>query len=272
MKRFIDTSIWTQNKWFRKLDPKYKLLWIYLFCNCDNVGVWEEDCEQASWVIGHNYTKEEIDEVFKDRIIWFSEKKLWIIDFCVFQYGELIEDNIKNKPHQSYISLLKKHNLWIDYTKTIDSLSYRLKDKDKEKDKDKDKEEDKEKDFIKTWRNDFPTYIEGLKAACRALMADIEWLKAQEKYHPGVDIKLSVEKAVMNFWATEAGWKHKKGKKSKDLDWKATLTNAINLNKVYKPKNAEEENKVYKGSFFKGGKRTCKTESIADLTPKLEQQ
>lgn len=136
-KRFIDTTIWTHNKWFRKLEPEMKLLWIYLFSNCDNVGVWEEDIELASFIIGVEYKEDNILE-FRDKLLRFNGKKYWIIDFCNFQYGELKEDNIKNKPHQSYISLLKKHSLWKDYKKTLESL--KEKDKDKEDDKDKDDE------------------------------------------------------------------------------------------------------------------------------------
>jgi hypothetical protein len=141
-KRFIDTTIWTQNKWFRKLKPKDKLLWFYLFSNCDNVGVWEEDFELASFIIGEEFTKEEVNKSFGDRIKWFCPKKIWIVDFCNFQYGFLYEENIKNKPHQSYIALLKKHSLWIEYVKTIQSH------KEKDTDKDKDIDKDKEKDFI----------------------------------------------------------------------------------------------------------------------------
>lgn len=141
-KRFIDTTIWTQNKWFRKLKLKDKLLWIYLICNCDNVGVWEEDFELASFIIGDEFTREEINKSFGNKIKWFCPKKLWVIDFCNFQYGTLIEENLTNKPHQSYINTLKKHSLWIEYTKTIQSH------KEKETDKDKDKDKDKEKDFI----------------------------------------------------------------------------------------------------------------------------
>jgi hypothetical protein len=137
-KRFIDTSLWTQNKWFRKLKPKHKLFWVYLICNCDTVGVWEEDFELASYIIGEEFSKSEIDEIFAEKIKWFCGKKLWIVDFCNFQYGPLIEENKNNKPHQSYINLLKKHSLWIEYEKSFK----RLKDKDKEKDM------DKEKDFI----------------------------------------------------------------------------------------------------------------------------
>lgn len=139
-KRFIDTTIWTQNKWFRKLSPKNKLLWFYLISNCDAVGVWEEDFELASFIIGDDFKKDEINKEFEGKLKWINAKKIWILDFCDFQYGKLIEENLTNKPHQSYINLLKKHSLWIDYTKTIKSL--------KEKDKDKDKDKDKEKENI----------------------------------------------------------------------------------------------------------------------------
>jgi hypothetical protein len=138
MKRFIETTIWTGNKWFRKLEPKFKLFWFYLISNCDSVGVWEEDLELVSFIIGFEFEHNEVLKIFENRIkVINNGKKWWIADFCKFQYGELSEDNVKNRPHQSYISLLKKHSLWIDYIKSIESL----KDKDKEIDKDKDKKE-----------------------------------------------------------------------------------------------------------------------------------
>jgi hypothetical protein len=138
-KRFIDTSIWTQNKWFRKLEPEIKLLWIYLFTNCDAVGVWEEDIELASFVIGYTYSIDSLSE-FDGKLKKMNDKKYWIIDFCDFQYGILNEENIKNKPHQSYIKILKNHGLWIDYEKTVNSL------KEKEEVKEEDEETEKKKE------------------------------------------------------------------------------------------------------------------------------
>ena len=146
MKRFIETTIWTQNKWFRKLSPRNKLFWIYLICNCDAVGVWEEDLELASFIMGEEITKDEINKSFDGKILWVDDKKVWIKDFCNFQYGPLNESNINNKPHQSYINLLKKHSLWIEYAKGIEYPMER--DKEKEKDKDKEKVKDKDKDFV----------------------------------------------------------------------------------------------------------------------------
>ena len=88
----------------------------------------------------------EVANSFGEKLHWFNAKKIWIVDFCNFQYGPLNEENLGNKPHQSYIALLKKHRLWIDYTKGMPTLSNRVKEKEKEKDKEKDKEKEKEKE------------------------------------------------------------------------------------------------------------------------------
>lgn len=132
-KRFIETTIWTQNQWFRKLPTPVKLFWFYVISNCDSVGVWEEDFELASFIIGNELCKEEVYAHLDGKIKIISSKKIWIKDFCSFQYGELKEEATANKPHQSYIALLKKHSLWIDYQYSID------RDKEKENDIEKEK-------------------------------------------------------------------------------------------------------------------------------------
>lgn len=89
------------------------------------------------------------------------------------------------------------------------------------------------KEDKKTWRNDFETYLSGIRIAYEKLANNKEWVIKQEKFHPKVDILLSLEKACSNYWATEAGWKKKKSSRSVNLDWEATLTNALDFNKVY---------------------------------------
>ena len=126
-KRFIDGAIWTQNQWFRKLKPETKLFWFYIITTCDSVGVWEEDFDLVSYIIGSSIVKDEVYRDLNGKIKILSAKKIWIKDFCGFQYGDLIEDNLTNKPHQSYIKLLKKHGLWEDYmcpmTELIDEFN-----------------------------------------------------------------------------------------------------------------------------------------------------
>lgn len=137
-KRFTSTEKWTKDKWFRKLTPNYKLLWLYIQDNCDCVGVWEEDIEFYCDFIDDSVNTEEALGIFCEQIkIICNGKKWWIIEFCNFQYGVLDEDKITNKPHQRYIQELKKHSLWIDYKKTINSLEEEEEEKDKEEDKEK---------------------------------------------------------------------------------------------------------------------------------------
>jgi hypothetical protein len=129
-KRFIDTTIWTQNQWFRQLHPSTKLFWFYLISHCDSVGVWEEDFELASYIIGVKLDKDVLYGALNGKIKILSDKKIWIKDFCHFQYGELIESNITNMPHQSYIKRLRQHSLWIDYLYSINRLKEEEEDKE----------------------------------------------------------------------------------------------------------------------------------------------
>ena len=121
-KRFIDGAIWTQNQWFRKLKPETKLFWFYIITTCDSVGVWEEDFDLVSYIIGSPIIKADVYRDLNGKIKVLSSKKIWIRDFCDFQYGDLIEDSLANKPHQSYIKLLKKHDLWEEYKNPMTEL------------------------------------------------------------------------------------------------------------------------------------------------------
>ena len=102
-------------------------------------------------------------------------------------------------------------------------------------------------DDTKTWRNDYATYLRLVEEAKNALLQDREMMAKQQSYYPGVNIPLSIEKACTNYWATEAGWKNKKGKRSKEINMKMTLVNAIKNNRVY------ETNKTESQSYDNGG-------------------
>lgn len=161
-KRFSDSDKWTKNKWFRKLSTKHKLFWIYLLDSCDNVGVWEEDVELASFLISEPIDKEEVLKVFNEQIkIINGGKKWWIRKFVDYQYGVLDINNTKNRPHQCFIKTLMRHRLWIDYKNNSDSPKEKKKEKDKEKDKEK--ELLKEKQFEEIW-NKYPSKLGKEKA------------------------------------------------------------------------------------------------------------
>ena len=95
------------------------------------------------------------------------------------------------------------------------------------------KQECKEGIRINTWRDSFDVYLTECKKGYELFMNDIELLKTQQRLNPGINVKLSIEKGFINFWGTEAGWKFKKGKKSKEINWQSTIINSISMNKVY---------------------------------------
>lgn len=103
----------------------------------------------------------------------------------------------------------------------------------------------------KTWRNDFETYLNLVRTAYQSICNDKDLLDKQQRYYPGVNIKLSIEKSCANYWATEAGWKKKKGSRSKEIDMKMTLINAININKVYDAKEQTETKRYDNGDFLR---------------------
>ena len=137
-KRFIDTKMWDK-AWFRKLNPKNKMIWIYILTRCDHAGIWDADWDLASFMIGEEIIYKELPKEIKDKMkhIPFHDQ-FYIPSFIEFQYGELRENS---KPHLSVLKRLKD--------KGLQSVSYTLKDKVKVKDKEKLKDkESREKEFF----------------------------------------------------------------------------------------------------------------------------
>lgn len=87
----------------------------------------------------------------------------------------------------------------------------------------------------KTWREDFEVYKTELRMAYKTLREDDAWISTQQRFNPGMNIALSLEKACVNYWATEAAWKHKRKQKIQTINWHQTLSNALSQpqNKVY---------------------------------------
>ena len=141
-KRFTETDIW-KKKWFRKLSPKMKCAWQFLTAQCNHAGVWEIDIDLMGIFIGDEIEEEELFNSFGDRIEKIGSDKLWLVDFCSFQYGELKENY---NPHKPAIKILEKYNLFSRVAQGLPKACPSLMEKDKEKEKDKDKEKDKEKE------------------------------------------------------------------------------------------------------------------------------
>ena len=142
-KRFTDTEIW-EKEWYMLLSPKHKCLVRFIYDRCDAVGVWAPNWIMATMFIGEKVGMEDLAQIDEGNQFEVLENgKVFIPDFCAFQYGEL---KPSCKPHVKYIRDLKKHKLFErvskGYSKGINTLE--------EKEKDKEKEKEKEKDFEKS--------------------------------------------------------------------------------------------------------------------------
>jgi len=139
-KRFTDTDKY-KKPFIRGLQGPYKLLWDYLYHDCNHAGIWIVNFEIAQIYLGKDMqvNKEDALKYFNSgmkRIIEFNGGDSWFIPcFIEFQYGEL---NEANRAHKSAIQILKASNLW-DIFKGLGSPLQGTKDKDKDKDMDKDK-------------------------------------------------------------------------------------------------------------------------------------
>jgi hypothetical protein len=99
-KRFTDTTIWKNQKWFKKLDPIHKLAWKYLTDVCDHAGIWKIDIGELTDDLGleefslqdfmdqcnTDYDKKTGKKISRKRILLVKEEFLWLTGFIKFQY------------------------------------------------------------------------------------------------------------------------------------------------------------------------------------------
>ncbi len=133
-KRFTDTNKY-KKPFIRGLQGAYKLLWDYLYHDCDHAGIWIVDFEIAQLYLGSDVPVNRSDALRffntgEERIIEFDKGKKWFIKpFIEFQYGIL---NRGNRVHNSILIELEKY----DFQKGLIRALQGLKDKEQDKDKD----------------------------------------------------------------------------------------------------------------------------------------
>lgn len=135
-KRFIDTDLF-RKPLVRSLGTPYKLLWIYLLCECDHAGVWDVELDVASMRLGSKLDPAKCIAALGSSIVQIDNGKKWYLpEFVTFQYGSL---NPANRVHASVLNTLSKYGIDPDgYEKEApykDLTSPLQGAKDKEKDK-----------------------------------------------------------------------------------------------------------------------------------------
>lgn len=129
-KRFADTNKY-KKPFMRGLPGPYKLLWDYLYLECDHAGVWHKDFEVAQLYIGKDMPVNEAQalKLFnegQERIRLNADGDKWLImGFADFQYGKL---NPMNRVHHAAILALTKFGVTPSQGATIAPVDM---DKDK---------------------------------------------------------------------------------------------------------------------------------------------
>lgn len=122
-KRFTSTEKWG-DPWYRKLSPKHKCFWDWLFTNCDIAGTIDPDFGLAQFQIGDEITEDDL-KPFEERIKRLPAGRIYLCKFLEFQYGTLTPTCRAHLPVMALIDRLS-----IPYQYCIDSLQ----DKEQEKD------------------------------------------------------------------------------------------------------------------------------------------
>lgn len=183
-KRFTDTDLW-QKEWFLRLPDLQRSLFLYIKDNCDCCGVYEANYMLLSFIFRKEITKEDILAIneTKTQIEFLNTNKFFLIDFCSFQYGEL---KPSCKPHLKVIETLKKHSLFErvckPFTKGINTLEEKEKEKEEEKDKEKEqlKEEEKKENQVKEKKENDKPINEEMRKRLEEMLR--EQNKRQEEY------------------------------------------------------------------------------------------
>ena len=263
--RFTNTEKWN-DAWFCELKPSAKLLFLYLCDQCDIAGFLELNIRKISFDLGIGKQEAESSLTgLSDKIAYSKDRKyIFVKNFLKHQKNLPLnpKTTIYNKIIAVFEGMLNCFDIQIindffPYPINTLSIPYqsgignsnsignkiggvgeRLPEGEEPPPNVEDIPSPTPPAVALGWRDSFEVYQSGLRDVYLSLVNDKSFIAQQEKYNPGVNIQLSLEKACMNFWATEAGWKHKKKQKTKDIDWKSTLINAITqpLNKVYKPR------------------------------------
>ena len=106
--RFTNSDKWTDS-WFSDLSADAKLLFIFLYENCDNAGLYEVNKKFMLFLLGfqEEQLKNAIKEIGKAYIKSNDGTKIWLKNFLKHQ--KLMPLNWKNNAHKQIITILQEN-------------------------------------------------------------------------------------------------------------------------------------------------------------------
>lgn len=227
--------------------PELQLVFIYMFCNCDRDGVIDCIPQVIADATGLE-DKQVVDAICElesadpdsrtaenegRRIEQIDANRTW--GWRIINHAKYLREGSEEHRKEKSAERQKRHrerNAPVTHSNapvTPVSISVSSSESGKEGDC------KGETEYVPSWRDSLELYLAMCRDEYSKLLKDSSFIAQQEKYHPNVNIRLSLEKALNNFWATEAGWLHKKKSKAKEINWRLTFTNAIDMNRVFNP-------------------------------------
>ena len=183
-KRFLDTSIFRDPS-VRAMKAPYKVLYLYLLCECDHAGVWICEMDVAALRLGMKLGgRDEVLAELAGAVIDLGGGAWYLVDFVRSQYGTL---NPANRVHASVMDRLQGLGLDplnLPENKPLTSPLQGCKDKDKDKDNSEKKEV--RRTAIAVPRATTP---EEFRAQCAAVAAE----------HPDL-LPPSLRKGFLEYW------------------------------------------------------------------------
>lgn len=238
--RYTNTDKWN-DAWFSNLKPIEKLLFNYLCDNCDCAGFIEIIVK--NWANDIGTEKKQIEGALKGlaRGLIYSNSNDCVFLRTFLKHQKNLPLNENNQAHKGIIKRFLLYSDKFDIKDINDFIEGAIKGLGSPYGNGIGNGIDNVIKNNVLWRNDFEVYKSELEKEYKELINDSNFISTQERLNPNVNIKLSIEKGYLNFWSTEAGWKHKKKSKSNELNWKSTLTKSIDMNKVYSQKKTPEK-------------------------------
>lgn len=90
--------------------------------HCDKIGLYECAKGISNFMIGDDVNWEYLINNSNNNIEVYNKDKLWLRNFCYFQYGVIFEDTT-SPILVKVVEELKRRNLWIKYNETFEKFS-----------------------------------------------------------------------------------------------------------------------------------------------------
>ncbi|KKM79866.1 hypothetical protein LCGC14_1345560 [marine sediment metagenome] len=200
--RFLDTEYF-KHPFVSTLQAPYKILYIFIMCDCDNTGTWNPNFEISSIYIGQKVDKKITEKFFEGKFIKLENGKWFFPDFIQHQYPKGLQN--KNPAHTKIIEKLSLLGFLDDNNQVKGALKGLGSPFKGTKVKVIDKVEDKVEDntphlFINSEYIDFEKFKNKIESHEKYICFDIEF------YHESIKIWSANKKLKIDWIATAKGF------------------------------------------------------------------